>query len=71
MKKAYSIVERQQHVIRHLQDSLLKETNANACVDLSDDLLKAIQGMNIILGNAEHHLRRYFEQEFLLKTGKE
>ena len=55
MKATYSILERQQHIVRHLQDSLLKAEMTNICKDLSDDLLKAIEGLRLCTGHEMHN----------------
>lgn len=69
MRKAYSILERQQILVRHLQEKVLQETNPVALASTNKQLVHAIQGLLMCTSSSDMH--NAVSEEILLTKGEE
>lgn len=69
MRKAYSVLERQQMLVRHLQEKVLQETDPVALTSASKQLVHAIQGLLMCTSSSDMH--NAVSEEILLTKGIE
>ena len=67
MRKAYSILERQQALVRHLQECNLQETHPDTLVSVSEQLLRAIEGLRLCTSSGA--MQDAVSEEILMTKG--
>jgi len=67
MRKAYSILERQQLLVRHLQEKVLHESDLVFIAAASEQLIRAIEGLRLCTSSGV--MQDTVSEEILLTQG--